>query len=122
MRTIRNLLVLALPISILASGGCYYDVESELYPNSFCDTTSAITFQASIQPIIQTNCALPGCHLPGTQAPGDFTSYAGLAEKVADGSFEREVFVQRTMPMNSTLRECDLRKLRLWVEAGHPNN
>lgn len=109
---------------LLTSTGCYYDVESELYPNSFCDTSAAVTFAGTVQPIIQTNCAVPGCHVPGGSGVGDFTSYAGVAEKVADGSFASAVFDQRAMPpsTSSPLSNCDLEKLRLWVNAGHPNN
>jgi hypothetical protein len=107
---------------LLASTGCYYDVESELYPNNFCDTTN-VTFSATIQPIIQNNCAVPGCHASGTGNP-DLTTYAGIAERASDGSLRTVAVDLRTMPPSpsSPLRECDVTKLRIWLAAGHPNN
>lgn len=110
-----------LPAVVLLASGCYYDVEAELYPGSFCDTT-AVTFSANVRPIIQSNCAVPGCHVSGGSGPGDFTTYSGLAGKVQDGSFADRVFVQRNMPPSGALGSCDQNILKNWVDAGHPDN
>ncbi|MFT3885118.1 MAG: hypothetical protein QM724_06715 [Flavobacteriales bacterium] len=107
--------------AVLASGGCYYDNEADLYPNSFCDTTN-VTYATKVLPIIRSNCSTPLCHVPRGNGGGDFTTYAGLRAKVDDGSFATDVFRTKAMPPSSSLSACDLRVLRIWVDAGAPNN
>jgi hypothetical protein len=107
-------------IAALMMPGCYYDVEEELYPPS-CDTT-VTTFSGTINEIIQSRCATPGCHVPGGTGPGDFTTYSGLQPKLQDGSFESQVLVNKAMPPTGTLSTCDLNKIQKWVNNGAQNN
>ena len=41
--------------AILVAGGCYYDVEEDLYPVDNCVTTN-MSYATDIVPICQTNC------------------------------------------------------------------
>lgn len=119
----RYLPALALPVFLLVDG-CYYDVEEELYPDTICDTTG-VTFSGTIQPLMQSYCAVPTCHVTvGGNGMGDLSDHAGVMLKVDDGSFADRLFVQRDMPPagNTQLRACDLEKIQVWLNAGAPNN
>lgn len=107
-------------IAMLALSGCYYDNEEELYPNSFCDTT-AVTWSLIIQPLINSNCAIPGCHVTGAQSP-DLSTYTGVQSNAAS---IRGVVVDGSpfvMPPTGQLPSCDRQKVRDWVDAGAQQN
>lgn len=106
--------------ALLALNGCYYDNEEELYPNSFCDT-AAVTWSLTIQPLINTNCAIPGCHVPGAQSP-DLSTYEGVQSNAAS---VRSVIVDGSpliMPPTGQLPSCDRLKVSRWVAGGAQQN
>lgn len=107
-------------MALLAVPGCYYDVEEELYPTG-CVTTN-VTYAQTIDPIIQSRCATPGCHVSGGSAPGDFATYAGVQASVSDGTFKAVVIDSRSMPPTGALSACDLNKIQVWLNAGALNN
>jgi hypothetical protein len=124
MRSKDLLIAVTIVGGLATSSGCYYDVESELYPNNFCDTSNT-AFEETIQPIIQGNCALPGCHVAAGMGTGDFTTYAGFLAQVSNGAVSQAI--QHTgnvspMPPSGKLTDCDIKKILLWVDAGAPNN
>lgn len=110
---------------LLTLSGCYYDNEEELYQYYYqanaCDTTN-VSFAADIFPIIQGNCATAGCHVAGGGGPGIFSNYAGIMDKVNNGSFENRVLIQRDMPPSGALTDCQINLLQAWLRAGTPNN
>jgi len=120
----RATIILLFSLGVLLLNGCYYDNEEELYPNSFCDTTN-VTYTNTIEPIIMSNCATPGCHVPGGGGNGDFTVFANVAAKVADGRFlasvKREPGVA-AMPPDGALRPCQVRQIEIWIASGAANN
>lgn len=107
--------------ALLLMAGCYYDTEAKLYPSRACDTTN-VTWSGTIQPIIQGNCAIPGCHVAGGTGPGDFTSYLGVKEKVDNGTLRQEVVVDGTMPPDYDLRPCEVQQIDAWIQAGALEN
>jgi hypothetical protein len=124
MRSLNLLITFVAIGGITTWSGCYYDVRSELYPDSFCDTAN-IAFATTIEPIIQGNCALPGCHVAGGTGTGDFTTYEGFLAQVENGAVPQAI--QHTgyvspMPPSGKLPDCDIKKILLWVNAGAPNN
>ena len=79
-----------------------------------------------IQPIMNSSCAISGCHISGFGS-GDFTTYSGLKAKVDDGTVKNRTIVNMNMPpANSsgpttlTMTQIDL--LNCWIEAGAPEN
>lgn len=111
-------------VLLACSSGCYYDVESELYPDNFCDT-SVTTYADVVMPIVQANCATPGCHVPGGTGSGDFTTYAGLRSQVVSGRLLPSVRQEAgaiAMPPTGRLSDCDIDKIVRWVENGAQNN
>jgi hypothetical protein len=115
----RQLIYLFLFIAVAASG-CYYDNEEELYPFDFCDVTN-VTYSGTIQPIVQGNCAVPGCHVPGATSP-DLSTYAGLKTAADNGKLRQQTIVARTMPPSGALPGCDQLAIQAWLDAGAPNN
>jgi len=101
--------------------GCYYDNEEELYPGGApCDLES-ITYLNDIKPIIDTNCAISGCHVPGTSRK-DLTTFQGLKDIANDGRLEDRVIVQKDMPPSQPLSKCQMDKIQTWIDAGAPEN
>lgn len=119
---IRKFLLFVSVSLVFLMSGCYYDNEETLYPDAvMCDTTN-VTFHANIEPIIQGNCAVSGCHVAGGTGSGIFTTYAGLKTKVNNGSLKRRVLERKDMPPNSRLNGCQLSLIKIWLDAGAPNN
>ena len=108
-------------IALLQLSGCYYDVESELYPSSnnvSCDTSN-VTFTNVIQPMISANCAISGCHSSGAQLP-DLSNYAGISAS-ADRIRVRSI-TEKTMPPSGPLSSCSISQLQNWLNAEALNN
>lgn len=107
-------------IIITALSGCYYDVESELYPGQNCDTPPNVTYTDHIAPFLTQNCALSGCHVTGGNAPGNFETYDGVLEKVNNGSFENVTVISRSMPPSGPLPNCEIQLIETWLAQGAP--
>ncbi|MFZ1686826.1 MAG: hypothetical protein WAU70_05380 [Flavobacteriales bacterium] len=112
--------IIALTCTLLLAG-CYYDAEEILYPGSFCDTAN-VTYSGTVKGIIETNCAVSGCHIAGGQGVGNFQVYQEVKDRVDNGRFRSFVLVDRTMPPNYDLSDCELEQLTAWVNAGGPDN
>ncbi|MBI1266702.1 MAG: hypothetical protein GC193_04625 [Cryomorphaceae bacterium] len=110
-------LTLLITATIFSLTSCYYDVESELYPNQNCDTPATLVYATDVAPIIANSCGIAGCHVSGGTGTGNFETYEGVKAKVDDGSFEARTFVQKNMPP-TPLNTCDLELLQAWVAAG----
>jgi hypothetical protein len=119
-------------ISLLAIlAGCYYDNEQDLYPNpdSNCDTTN-VTFSGTVYPIINSNCSL--CHTGSTPEGNillaDYTTISAQAAIPAGqaGSLYGAISHDpgnSAMPKNGTqLSDCNIKKIKVWIDAGRPNN
>lgn len=120
----RAFIILLLSSALLSLGGCYYDNEEDLYPNSFCDTVN-VTYSGTIDPIIQGKCAIPGCHVAGGDGSGDFTVFSDLADPATNGSLLRSIRNEAGalgMPPSGPLRDCEIRQIELWVASGSANN
>lgn len=92
--------------------------------SGICDTSN-VTWSATIRPIIQAKCQ--GCHQGGAPGGGvDLSNYAGVSGAAFDGSLVGSVDHLpgwSAMPKNSPkLSDCDIAKIKIWVNAGAPNN
>lgn len=117
----RQIIKITFVLALVLLSACYYDNEEELYGNEPCDTTN-VTYSGTIEPIIQSSCATPGCHVTGGSANGYFESYANVKAKVDNGSFENRVVVQRDMPPGAQLNDCQILVIQQWLADGAPNN
>lgn len=92
----------------------------------------SVSYQTDIKPIMQTYCYGQGgqaCHVTPTNqaAVGDFTTYAGLKEKVDNGTIASRVFNLKDMPpaysLGPTAIPADtLEILKAWVNNGALDN
>jgi hypothetical protein len=108
--------------------GCSSDSEDVLTPPPVaggCDTTK-VTYSATITPLL-TSYGCTNCH-GGTAPVGNInlTSYNGVKAKVDDGRLIGAIHHQvgfRPMPEGGNkMNDCDLSKVRAWVNAGAANN
>ncbi len=114
----RFLLILA-PLLMV---GCYYDVESELYPNANCNTPAEVSYATHVAPLVASKCAFSGCHIDGDVSGADLDTYEGVKSKIDDGSLEDRTIVQRNMPGSGPLPRCEIDLLQAWINQGAPNN
>lgn len=78
--------VLIAALLFYAFSSCTWD-KTYLYGNGGDGIKDSICFQNEIFPIINSNCAMSGCHDPITKAKGyDFSTYSGIMEAVMPGS------------------------------------
>ncbi|MCF8368490.1 MAG: hypothetical protein K9G76_05560 [Bacteroidales bacterium] len=127
MRLNRKLLLnsLAILALIVIFQSCYYDNEEELYPDAGdCDTTN-VTYSGTISIILAENCT--SCH------GGDFPqanikvdNYNDLKTVVDNGRFWGAINHENgfsPMPKNlPQLNECNLKKIKIWIDNGALNN
>ncbi|MFT5859932.1 MAG: hypothetical protein ACI865_002039 [Flavobacteriaceae bacterium] len=83
-----------------------------------CDGSSP-TYDANVETIISGSCI--GCHGFGS-SNGDMSTYAALSQYTANGSFEKEVLTNQSMPTSGPLAESQLNLIKCWVENGFPEN
>ena len=127
MKAIKIATYLSIPaclVLVLAQQGCYYDNEAILYPANFCDSTD-VRFSTTIAPILQVNCAIPGCHVPSVPERSDLSSYDGVHAQVLNGNLLQAV--KQTgpiapMPPNGKLNDCEIDQIQIWINAGSPQN
>ena len=90
---------------------------------SGCETTqsvevlSGVSFGGSIQSIIETNCAISGCH-NGSQSP-DLITLADIQAQAERVKIRTE---NRTMPRGRTLTEEEIAQIACWVDDGAIEN
>jgi len=123
MRNIINAALLVLAIAFLQ--GCYWDNEEELYPIvADCDTTN-VTYSGTVAVILDGNCV--SCHNNGfAQGSVVLDNYDDLKVVVDNGRFWGAINHEEgysPMPQNlPKLKECDLSKIRVWIDDGAANN
>jgi len=123
-RTIKNLLLLAGLMIVMALSSCYNDNYANLYPAGVCDTTN-VTFTANVLPVINANCT--GCHSGGAAAGNlSLANYNDIVASINSGRFLGSIRQDpgySAMPKGGTpLSDCALAKIGNWVNKGMPNN
>lgn len=106
-------------VVIFLAQACYYDNEEELYPGDSDCNTAGLTYQNTIKTLIDTRCAVSGCHVSGTGRVV-LTTYQGVKAIVDDGRLTQRVIVEKTMPPAGPLPSCSIRQLEQWIADGAP--
>lgn len=99
-------------------------------PESTCDTTGIIGFSSRILPIVQTYCV--NCH-NSTNPRGDvnldnYTGVKALADiqingiPVLAGTIRKLNGFTPMPPDGSSVPECDIRQIEIWIDQGKQNN
>jgi len=121
----RLLLLLIFGGIIFIQHSCTYHNEEDLYPhNSDCDTSN-ITYSESISDMMETSCN--GCHGALSASGGVITdNYNDLSLIANDGRLWGAINHEsgfQAMPLSSSkLPECELSRIRKWIDDGALNN
>jgi len=78
---------------------------------------TAISYEATIKPIIETNCAISGCH-NGSVSP-DLRTFGSIQ---ASASRIKARTSDRSMPRGRTLTQTQIDQIACWVDAGAVDN
>ena len=110
--------------SLIFEGGCYYDVEEELYPNTGCDTSN-VTYSGVILPLLQDNCYI--CHNTVSQFGGIILEgYDQVITHVNSGELLGVLKHEAgfpPMPLNQPkLPACVIAKIEAWISNGAMND
>jgi hypothetical protein len=98
-------------------------------PDATCDTLNTVGFAAQVKPIIDSYCV--GCHNASSSNGGvnlnGYDQVKKYAETLRNGTpllvgTIRHMSGFKAMPQSSTLDECSIRKIELWIEQGKLNN
>jgi hypothetical protein len=118
-------IVMALALSVQT--GCYYDNEEDLYPFGTVCNTVQVTLSGEVKPILLGNCY--GCHNASAAAASgagiNLEDYAPLKGWVDNGRLVQSVEHTGCCPMpkgGGKLRQCDIDKIKAWVDRGALDN
>jgi len=105
---------------IIFSFACTYDNAEDLYGIKDCPPGGG-SFSDRVEPIVNTNCAIPGCHSSGGQQPTleTYQQISTNAERI------RTRTSNGTMPPPTSgirLSQEDIDDIACWVNAGAPDN
>ena len=98
----------------LATISCKYDKED---PPS---CTPAVSFSATILPLVTTKCAIAGCHDATASGGRVFQSYSAIS--AAKDRIHVRAVVEKTMPQIGSLSVNEITALQCWIDAGAPDN
>jgi uncharacterized membrane protein len=103
------------------AGACAYEQEDSLFEKQEDDCATPVAFNTHIAPIIQTNCALSGCHAVGGVEP-EFTSFEQVKARANEVKQQTQ---SRQMPPASSgrsLSQEEIRMIACWVNKGAPED
>ena len=101
-------------------GSCTYDNEEDLFKDVDC-TSDPPSFSTHIGPLLQTNCAVSGCHVAGNQFP-DLTNFNHVKDFAL---LIKQKTSNRTMPppeSGRVLSKAQIDQISCWVDSGALNN
>jgi len=107
-------------ILLFIGTSCAYDNAEELLGENECPPEGT-SFSETIAPIINTNCAVSGCHITGQQLP-TLNTYAQIS---ANSSKIKTRTSNGTMPPSTSglsLSIQEIEAIACWVESGAPDN
>jgi hypothetical protein len=85
-----------------------------------CATVTNKAFAADVSPIIQSSCAISGCHAAGsTNGPGALTNYTEIS---AAASNIRSAVSTGRMPQSGSLSSAQKSSIICWIDNGALNN
>ncbi len=80
-----------------------------------------VSYKKSILPIIESKCAVSGCHIQGFHE-GDFTIFEEVKKQVDRGKFRRLVIENKSMPPDAPLESKEIKLIDAWLTQGGNNN
>jgi hypothetical protein len=107
--------------------GCYYDNEEMLYPqlSSNCDTTN-VTYKSSVSTILGNYCY--SCHNNSVASTygGNIKlqDYADVKTNISRvyGAITHQNGYSAMPKGGGSISDCSIRTIKIWMDAGSPNN
>jgi hypothetical protein len=111
-------------IVLFVAFSCSKKNEQELGAGTICDTNN-MTYSVNIQPILENFCY--SCHGRGLSQNGiNFDTYAGVKAVVDNGKLVGAISHAagfEPMPQSAPkLSDCNISKIKAWVNSGAANN
>lgn len=104
--------------------GCYYDNEEDLYGGGPACDTAAVSYAASVAPVLQNNCV--SCHSGNFPSAGiRLDSYENVRTQALNGRLYGSVAQlpgYSPMPEGGKLSDCNVALIGAWVNQGASNN
>lgn len=106
-------------MAMVWSFSCSGDSEEALFDQPDC--TVPVSLSAEIMPLLQSNCAIDGCHTAGTGLP-DFMVKENVLEYAAE--IKRRTADGSMPPPYSgiALTSDEINKISCWVDQGKKDN
>ena len=105
---------------------CVYNKAEVLYPNNKCDTTN-ITFTGKVAPVFANHCL--SCHGNAVSPPDGagirLQDYADVKTNLAlayAAMTHQSGLVPMPLGQTETIDACEITIVRIWKDAGAPNN
>ena len=123
-------IIFALLLTLFVVVGCTYSKKEVDYPVvvTTCDTAN-VKFSTTILPLLNVNCNTSGCHDAASVAGGwALNDYPGVKDVIDNGNGRflnsiEQVNTSSPMPKGaSKLSDCDINKIKAWMNAGAPEN
>jgi len=120
-------------LALIIAQSCTTDQLDEMPPLEFCDTLQ-VSYNLQVKDIIDSNCAFSGCHVAGSSAPGNYSSYGSMSPFLNDREFKKFVIDLKNdpdlgMPPNwdtnpgpKDLTDEEFDIISCWVESEYPEN
>lgn len=117
----KKIFLITFSLTLLLTWSCSKDTTS-----ATCDTAS-MSYANNIAPIMSSSCATSGCHTTSSKAGGyDLSNWAGVKASVTAGRLYGSIAQSsgfKSMPQGgSKLSDCNIAKIKSWIDAGAPNN
>ncbi len=105
---------------VLTLCSCAYDNAEDLYGEGECPP-DGVSFTQKILPIIQSNCAVSGCHVNGQQSPTleSYTQIANYANKIKEWTSDG---IMPPSTSGKSLTSDEINSIACWVDAGAVHN
>lgn len=108
--------------------GCYKDVNLPTPANDPNGPPQQLSYKKDIAPLLNTNCALSGCHVAGSQNPDLETAVS--YQSLVNGGFVNTLIPNQSelyIMINGNMEEhipnaADRKKVYDWIRTGALNN
>lgn len=120
----NKIIILIFIASVLT--GCYYDKEDELYGTNGACNTDNVTFSITVSGLLNSYGCL-GCHTgPAPEGNVNLQGYANVKAMADNGRLYGAISHApgyQPMPQGANkMNQCDITRIKAWIDAGAPNN
>jgi cytochrome c553 len=127
LRSYRPIVAGATLLLSVAAGCTYSHGDVDQTPQPCNISAQSITYSGVISPIFDANCR--GCH-GSTEASSlgggnDFGTYQGISRfpsSVLLASIQHSPGADAMPKSGAKLSDCDINRIKAWIDAGKPNN